>query len=100
TASYFKMPELDPVAISPEAGLGIAVQGQEVLKGRTSYYALPAFNQFLDKTYFVDLFNTGSGSFDWHLKPSHDWVVVNKTSGTVTLEDRVWVSIDWSKVPV
>ncbi|MEC3878175.1 glycosyl hydrolase 115 family protein [Parapedobacter sp. 10938] len=100
TASYFKMPELDSVAISPEAGLGIAVQGQEVLKGRTSYYALPAFNQFLDKTYFVDLFNTGSGSFDWHLKPSHDWVVVNKTSGTVTLEDRVWVSIDWSKVPV
>lgn len=100
TASYFELPKLDSVSVSPESGMKLFVQGQEPLKGVTSFYTLPAFNPYLDKSYFIDMFNTGKGSFDWYLKPSHDWIKVSKTNGKINHEDRVWVSVDWSKAPV
>src|SRR5690606_21986305 len=99
TASYFELPKLDSVSISPEAGMKLFVEGQEPLKGVSSFYTLPAFNKYLDKKYFIDIFNTGEGSFEWDLKTSQDWIIVSKSKGKVIHEDRVWVSIDWSKVP-
>ena len=100
TASYFELPKLDSVSIPAQSSMKLFVEGHEPLKGVTSYYQLPAFNKYLDKKYFIDIFNTGAGSFNWSLKTSDDWISVNKTEGSVTHEDRIWVSIDWKKVPV
>lgn len=99
TASYFELPKLDSVSIPLSPAMKLFVEAQEPLKGVTSYYQLPAFNKYLGKKYFIDIFNTGMGQFNWSLKTSHDWIHVNKTQGTVIHEDRVWVSIDWNKVP-
>lgn len=62
-------------------------------------FELPEFNARTRRSYFVDLFNTGAGSVHWELTPSDPWVQVSQTSGAVTSEERVWISIDWPAVP-
>lgn len=100
TASYFELPKLDSVRTLPEKGMRLFVEGQEPLKGVSSFYMLPAFNKFTAKEYFVDIFNTGKQAFDWTAQPSHDWIKVSKQTGQVAHEDRIWVSIDWDEAPV
>lgn len=99
TASYFELPKLDSVQVSTQAGMGLVVEGQEPLKGVSSFYTLPAFNPYTDKSYFIDVFNTGEGTFDWSAHPSDDWIKVSKSAGQVTHEERIWVSVDWEKAP-
>ncbi len=100
TASYFELPRLDSVEVSTDGSMRLFVEGQEPLKGVSSFYTLPAFNRYTDRTYFIDVFNTGQNAFDWTLKSSDDWINVSKTNGRVIHDDRVRVSIDWNKVPV
>src|SRR5690606_27555024 len=99
TASYFELPKLDSVQVPVDAAMRLFVEGQEPLKGVSSFYTLPAFNPYTDKTYFIDIVNVGQRTFDWNLKASNEWIKVSKSDGRIRHEDRVWVSIDWSKVP-
>ncbi len=62
-------------------------------------FELPEFNTCTRRSYFVDLFNTGTGSVNWQITPSNSWVKVSATSGSVSSEQRVWVSIDWPSAP-
>lgn len=48
---------------------------------------------------FIDIYNSGGGSFDWKITSDENWVKFNKTSGTVYSDDRIWVAIDWDRVP-
>lgn len=100
TASYFELPKLDSVFVPNNPQLGIFVEGQEPLKGSSSFYNLPAFNPYLDKAYFIDIYNKGQGEISWQLTTSADWIKVSKQSGKFTDEERLWVSIDWNKAPI
>ena len=101
TASYFEMPKLDSVAIAPKPAMGLYPEGREPLKGVSSFLSLPAFSKYFDQTtYFVDIYNKGEGSFRWKVKPSADWIRVSSKGGTVSGEERLWVSVDWSKAPL
>ncbi|MCH5210872.1 MAG: glycosyl hydrolase 115 family protein [Oscillospiraceae bacterium] len=55
------------------------------------------FNGLNARTKFVDIINSGSGSFNWRATADEDWIILNKTSGTVADDDRIYVGIDWSK---
>lgn len=48
---------------------------------------------------FIDIYNNGSGSFDWQAASDADWLILNKYSGTVYNDDRIWAGVDWSKAP-
>lgn len=47
---------------------------------------------------FIDIINSGSGSFEWQAVSDVDWIKFNKTSGTVADDDRIYVGIDKEKV--
>ncbi len=47
---------------------------------------------------FIDIINSGSGSFEWQAVSDVDWIKFNKTSGTVADNDRIYVGIDKEKV--
>lgn len=47
----------------------------------------------------IDICNTGNGYVDWKAVCDRDWILCSKYSGTVFAEDRIMVSIDWSRVP-
>jgi hypothetical protein len=61
---------------------------------------LPEFDVFTRQSYFVDIFNKGDTSFTWTAVPSKSWIQIDQTNGTVTGEQRLWVSIDWAQAPL
>lgn len=99
TASYFELPKLDSGQVPAQSQMKIFAEGQEPQKTGSAFHQLPAFNKFLPKEYFVDIFNTGSQAFSWAAKTSDSWIVLSSDKGTTDHEQRVWVSIDWAKVP-
>jgi hypothetical protein len=48
---------------------------------------------------FIDLYNTGKGEIQWTATPSQPWIKLDLVAGTFATEQRVWVSIDWDRVP-
>ena len=60
---------------------------------------LPPFDPYLQQRWHLDVYNRGSRPFEFSVSASEPWVIVTPARGTVTLEQRVAVSIDWSRVP-
>ncbi|PWG81358.1 hypothetical protein DDR33_07680 [Pararcticibacter amylolyticus] len=100
TASYFELPRLDSVTLSGPSVLNVLAEGEDVLKGQRSFHALPSFNTYNRQSYYFDIFNSGRSPLKWVLKSSADWIVVKSKRGSTDTEDRIWVSVDWKKVPV
>jgi len=99
-ASYFELPKLNTIALPDTPSLGIQTEGEDIIKGKSSFHSLPAFNTYLRQSYYFDVFNKGASALNWDITTSADWILVNKKKGTTRLEDRIWVSIDWNKVPI
>lgn len=57
-----------------------------------------SFSSLTDDKRFIDVFTRNADPKDYTLTPSADFIVPAKTSGTVSIEERIWVSIDWSKL--
>ncbi|WP_159018105.1 glycosyl hydrolase 115 family protein [Algibacter sp. L3A6] len=104
----FAQPATSTVQTEEKAKLGLALEGyqMEVNDEIINSYAdvLPVFNRYTNSSYFIDVFVEGNGTLNWEAKPKADWIklsevsgVLNTTSGQV--EKRIWVRIDWDKVP-
>lgn len=99
-ASYFELPKMETVVLSDVSSLGIWAEGEDVLKGMSSFHMLPMYNTYFRQSHFFDIFNKGTNSISWNIKVSEDWIQINQEKGNTATEDRIWVSIDWAKVPV
>jgi hypothetical protein len=60
---------------------------------------LPGFSVYNQDRGFIDLFNTGTGVIYWSSNVSEDWITLSETSGVISDEKRIWVSIDWKRAP-
>lgn len=98
-AAYFELPKLRDVELAPAASLGVMAEGEAVLKGLQSFHSLPCFNTYLRQSYYVDVFNKGATPLKWKTSVTNDWILVSKKSGETATEERIEVSIDWTKVP-
>ncbi len=99
-ASYFKKPVLREAKLSAEPELGVMVENEGSLNGVSSYHLLPAFNNYLRCSYFIDIFNKGLGTLSWTAEADKEWILLSRTSGKTADEDRIMASIDWNNVPV
>lgn len=100
-AAYFELPKLRTAELEETASLGVMAEGEDVLKSRQSFHALPCFSAYLPESrYYVDVFNKGAKPLKWKTAVSNDWILVNKKSGKTATEERLEVSIDWDKAPV
>jgi len=104
----FAQPATSTVQTEEKVTLGLALEGyqMEVNDQIINSYAdvLPVFNRYTKSSYFIDVFVEGNGTLNWEAKPKADWIklsedkgVLNTASGQV--EKRIWVRIDWDKVP-
>jgi Glycosyl hydrolase family 115/Gylcosyl hydrolase family 115 C-terminal domain len=102
-----------------EPGLGVAVEGsvdalvRNPARARADYAdrvirwrtvgskpdVLPAFDRAMRTPHFIDLFNTGKGAFRWVITVDAPWVNLSKKEGMLDADERIWVTIDWPKVP-
>jgi len=90
--------------LAPEPGLGVAVEGSSKPAAPAgsegaAVSKLPVFNRFTRKSYFIDIFNTGTGALDWKASPSANWIRLDKSSGSVQDADRIYVSVDFDAAP-
>jgi hypothetical protein len=86
------MPELSFYSGEGTPKLGIDVEGTDSL-------ILPGFSVYNSDQGFIDLYNTGNGAVYWSSSVSEDWIQLSEKSGVVYHENRIWVDIDWEKVP-
>lgn len=98
-AAYFELPALRTVTLEQTASLGVSAEGEDVLKGLKSFHSLPCFSTYSRQSYYVDVFNKGATPLKWETTVTNDWILLSKSVGETSLEERIEVSIDWSKVP-
>ncbi|MEH0423455.1 glycosyl hydrolase 115 family protein [Streptomyces sp. B21-083] len=87
-------PAVTRVARQETSGLGVASEGNETGTARP----LSFFSGTRDRR-FLDVFNTGFLAVSWTAEASHPWVRLSEPGGSLTDQTRVWVEIDWDRVP-
>lgn len=95
-----ELPPLVMVEALKEPALGIAVEGSEkAWPENTPTLSLPKFDPLDNPTYYIDLFNRGTGEISFIAKADQPWIKLNTLTGKFDKEARVFVSIDWTKAP-
>ena len=80
--------------------MAIAIEGSEsAWPGAIEPAIMPRFDVLTQQRYFVEVFNRGATPFDFIARPRNPWVKLNSSSGTINQQQRVWVSVQWDKVP-
>jgi hypothetical protein len=87
-----------------DKGCGWQAEGGGYFAGGGWPQRLATFQRALPRSRYLDFFATGPVAAKWQLKPTVPWITLSKSSGTLDpkkkhLEERVWISIDWSKAP-
>lgn len=93
------LPELKYVVPEAKPSMGIAVEGSELAwPNNVENLSLPIFDVLGETDYYIDLFNKGIGNFNYKVNTNNDWIITDKSKGTVLKEERINVSIDWDKL--
>ena len=91
---------LAQVVVPEQSGLGVAIEGRtEPLRENETDQSLPALNAFTREARFIDVFNTGRAPATWTAHASHNWIKLSKTSGDLSKDARLLVSVDWRNAP-
>jgi hypothetical protein len=85
-----KIPELKTVVPFEKPTLAIAIEGLDA--------TLPEFNSVNKGSKYIDVFNQGDGEISYTISASKPWVKISETKGKITTENRIWISIDWTKL--
>jgi hypothetical protein len=94
------MPKVTEIECLPGARMGVAIEGSaSVWPDSTNSAVLPAFDCFNQPRRFIDVFNRGQKPFEFSASSSVPWLRLTSTNATVEKEQRIWVSVDWSRVP-
>lgn len=100
TATYQNMPAVETIELSAKADMGIFLSGEDCEYGVRNTNVLPCFNPYTKKDYFVEIYNKGTQALAWKASTRDGWIKLNQTKGNTTTQNRVTVSVDWSKAPV
>jgi hypothetical protein len=93
--------KLKEINVPDTSSMGISVEGSEaVWPGEQEVPVLPSFDIFNKQRHYIDIFNRGKGSFNFEASTDYPWILINKTKGAFGFDDRVWITVDWDKIPV
>lgn len=103
---YWRGPEVDSLPetirleLKKEAQMGVAVEGSDAWWPNDSIEAvLPAFNSYRDTAFYIEVFNRGTEPFIYSIKADVPWIRAAPVTGNIEKQERLWVSVDWEKVP-
>jgi len=80
------MPEVTEIKVEEAAKMGVT----------PAQLQFDAFNQLRR---YIEVFNRGRAPFDFSATASDPWIVLSAARGAVQKDERLFVSVDWSKVP-
>jgi hypothetical protein len=94
------VPAVEEIQLPAGAAMGVAIEGSAAAwPGAAEDAVLPPVDVFNRQRRYIDVFNKGKASFDFTATPGAPWITLSQGKGTVGKEQRLWVSVDWSKVP-
>jgi hypothetical protein len=94
------MPAVKEIELPAQAAMGVAIEGSAAAwPAATEAALLPEFDVFNQPRRYIDVFNKGKAPFEFTADASAPWIVLSALKGTVEKEQRLWVSVDWSKAP-
>jgi hypothetical protein len=95
----FAAPFVQRVDAPPHSQLVVMPEGQTqpLEKGETG--GLPAIGRSPDQRRFVDLFASGAEPVPLRLESDNPWLRIDRNPSSVARWERLWVSIDWERVP-
>ncbi|WP_036188275.1 glycosyl hydrolase 115 family protein [Marinimicrobium agarilyticum] len=79
--------------------MGVAVEGMASAWPTPGTYRLPTFSPYGRESRQITVYTKGEAPFDFSAEPSHDWIQLSQSEGTVDGEATIDVSIDWNKAP-
>jgi hypothetical protein len=95
------MPKVTEIEVLAQAQLGVAVEGLAAAwPGSPGEATLPAYDVFNQQRRYIDIFDRAREPFVFSATSSARWIVLSESKGKIEKERRVWVSVDWDKVPV
>ncbi len=95
-----KMPKVYRVKPSKKAAIGVALEGSMAgFPNDTTLAVLPEFDSINQQEYYIEVFNKSKVSVKYTVKPKEAWIKVSSAAGTVELDDKIMVSIDWNRAP-
>lgn len=95
------MPKVVEVTPEESESMGVAVEGSEsAWPGGSGQAVLPVFDSLNRPSRWIDIFRRGSKPFNFSAAADQPWVKLSDTSGSVDRDRRIWVSVDWDKIPV
>jgi len=94
------MPAIQEIQVPSQSEMGVSVEGSEASWPDNPREAvLPSQNVYDQQTRYFEIFNRGQTPFTFTAEASEPWLRVSATHGTVTREQRVWISVQWGDVP-
>ena len=94
------MPAVSEVQPLQGAHMAVAVEGAPfVAAGPFPPVPLPAFDNFNRQTRWIDVFDRGNQPFSFTATSEQPWIQLSRSSGEVSKDERVSVSVDWAAVP-
>ena len=92
-----KLKQIQP---TDKPSMGVSIEGSEKAWPEASGQAiLPEFDVFNRQTCYIEIFNKGKTDFEFRVSTKAKWIRISETKGTVNTQERIWISIDWAKVP-
>lgn len=95
---YNVIPQIHTLVVKNVSLPQIILEGQENVVSKVNN-SLPTFSPFNSDSYFIEIFNQGNKPFNFKISSKDKWIVVSENKGVVNSEKRIFVSVDWSKVP-
>jgi len=96
-----EMPEVKEISLPDTAEMGISIAGSEKFCTEGEFPGLlPEMSSVSKQPVYIDIFNQGKQSFEFQISSGQSWLKAVPVSGKVEKEHRIWLSADWSKMPV
>lgn len=82
--------------------MGIAIEGSENNWPEHELDAipcLPPLDSIRGGTRYIDIFRRGNDPVDFNAVPSEPWLLVDRHSGRIDDQQRIYLSVDWDRMP-
>jgi hypothetical protein len=80
--------------------MGVVVEGSAaVWPGTEGDPTLPCFDPFNKQRRLIEVFNKGKTPFSYAAVADKPWITLSAPKGEVGKHVRIWINIDWSKIP-
>ena len=94
-----KMPTVTTIDVPDQAQMGVSIEGSAASWPLEQQPAiLPGFYP-AQGGHYIDVFNKGKQAFKFTGQSSLPYIRISPANGEVTIEQRLWVNVNWTKAP-